>query len=283
MSKPALLFPVLIAAMSAGTTSAFSQQSSPNHDPGVPTSMFGTFLGKGQLLVSPFFSYASDHNREYQPARLGYALNEDFRGRFRSIEEGLFVGYGVTDWLMVELEGSHLNARLIKSSGDSSSMPGALQQSGLADLEGQVRFRLLKEGMNRPGLYAFVELTPATQKGQRLIAEPNWDLKPGVGAIRDFSWGTVQLRVAAEWNREAHSPDLGEVTIEYLKRLTPSLRVNLALEGGETGSNDEWTVVVGGAYRLNRALSLKLDTMVGVMSKSTDLEAQAGLLLWLKR
>ena len=37
-----------------------------------------------------------------------------------------------------------------------------------------------------------------------------------------------------------------------------------------------------GAF-LTSALSLKLDSAFGIMSKSTDLEAQAGLVLWLRK
>lgn len=250
---------------------------------GIPTSLFGIFVGRGQWLVFPFFAYSYDHNREYQPAKLGFGLDEDFRGKLRSTEELLFVAYGVTDWLTLELEAARISATLHKAPADPSAMPSGIHESGIGDLEAQARFRLLTEGPRRPGLFGFLEMTPATLRHKLLIAEPNWDLRPGIGLIRGFSWGTLQLRIAAEWNREAKSPDLGEVTIEYLKRLSPSFRLNLALEGGETGANDEWTVVVGGHYRLTNAVSLKLDTALGIMSKATDLESQIGLLLWLRQ
>ena len=35
-------------------------------------------------------------------------------------------------------------------------------------------------------------------------------------------------------SRQAHSPDSGELAIEYLKRLSPALRFNLSIEGGES-------------------------------------------------
>ncbi len=250
---------------------------------GIPTSLFGTFVGRGQFLVFPFYAYIRDHNREYQPAKLGFGLDQDFRGSFRSTAEVLFLGYGVTDWLTLELEAARISASLDKSPADPSAMPSRIHESGIGDFEAHVRLRFLSEGPRRPGFFGFLEMTPATHRRKALIAEPNWDVKPGLGLVRGFGWGTLQFRIAAEWNREAKGPDLGEVTIEYLKRLSPSFRLNLALEGGESGTNDEWTVVLGGYYRLTNALSLKLDSALGIMSKATDLEAQFGLMLWVRQ
>ena len=276
---------VIVIAATAGLPLGVAAQDAPlpkylrDRGTGIPASLSGTFLERGQLLLFPFFAYTRDRNREYQPAALGYGLNQDFRGRFRSTQEQLFIGYGVTDWLAIEFEGAYVAARLEKSPGDPSFMPARLEASGIADLEGQVRMRFAREAEHRPELFGFVELTPRTQSGQRLIAEPDWDLKPGLGVIRGFGFGTLQLRIAAEWNREAKSPDLGEVGIEYLKRVTPKFRLNLGIEGGESGSNDEWTALAGLHWRLTRSLALKLDSAFGFMSKATDLESQIGVML----
>ncbi len=246
---------------------------------GIPTSQFGIFVSRGELLVFPFAAITRDHNREYQPAQLGYGLSEDFRGHFRSTQAQLFVAYGVTDWLAIELEGARLSARLDKSPSDPSAVPARIEESGIGDIEGNVRIRFMMEGARRPQLYGFVELTPRTLAGKRLIGEQYWDAKPGVGLVRSFRWGTINARIAAEWNREAKSPDLGEVELEYLKRLTPRFGINLALAGGESGTNDEWTVVGGLRWKLTRWVALKLDGTFGIMSKATDLETQAGVLL----
>ncbi len=58
---------------------------------GIATSMFGTYVSRGQLLLYPFVAYSLDRNREYQPAALGYGLRQDFRGRFRSVEGQIFM------------------------------------------------------------------------------------------------------------------------------------------------------------------------------------------------
>ena len=58
---------------------------------GVRTSIFGTYVRSGELLVSPFFEYYIDNDFEYKPAELGYALDQDFRGRFRASEGLIFL------------------------------------------------------------------------------------------------------------------------------------------------------------------------------------------------
>ena len=41
--------------------------------PGVATSMFGTYVRKGELLVYPFFEGYVDSDQEYTPAELGFS------------------------------------------------------------------------------------------------------------------------------------------------------------------------------------------------------------------
>src|SRR6266540_2974648 len=153
---------------------------------GIPTSRFGTYVARGELLVNPFFAYTTDHNREYQPAQLGYGLVQDYRARFRSTEGILLVAYGVTDRL---------------------------------DVEGQVRMRLVREEGRRPEMFGFFEVTLPSHKNKKLIGDPDWDLRPGIGFVRGFAWGTMTTRITVEYNHDDHLWDLGEFSIEYLKRL----------------------------------------------------------------
>src|SRR6266566_4232207 len=97
------------------TASARAWGQLPDSSRGSRTSMFETFVARHQLLVFPFAAYTHDHNFEYQPASLGYGLQEDFRGRYWSSEAQLFVAYGITDWLAVELESSDIRAHFEKS------------------------------------------------------------------------------------------------------------------------------------------------------------------------
>jgi hypothetical protein len=251
--------------------------------PGVPTSRFGMYVGRGELLVNPFFAYSTDHNREYQPAKLGYGLAEDYRGRFRSAEGLLFVAYGLTDWLAVELEASRIRATLDKAPNDTSATPARIEESGLGDVEGQVRMRLLREGGGRPEMFGFLEVTIPTQTNKVLIGNPDWDVRPGIGVVRAFPWGTMTTRVTVEYNHDDRLWDLGEFSIEYLKRLSPSWRLNLAFEGGETGAMDEWNLVAGVRWRIRDRFFLKVDNAIGLMSKSTDWAPEVGVVWALGR
>ena len=47
---------------------------------GVPSSMFGTYVTKGQILVYPFFEYYHDTDMEYSPDEFGYSQVHDYRG-----------------------------------------------------------------------------------------------------------------------------------------------------------------------------------------------------------
>jgi hypothetical protein len=244
---------------------------------GIPASVFGTYLEPHQFLIYPFFAYSKDDDREYQPAQLGFGVNADYLGRFRSSEALIFIGYGLSTKVALELEVAFIHAHLDKDPTDPSSMPTRISEKGIADVEAQIRYRPLNETAHRPEIYTFLELTPATNTHKVLISEPNWDVKPGVGVVKGFRFGTLQLKLTAEWNRESRSPDLGEVAIEYLKRLSPALRLNLAIEGGESGAPDEFEMIGGLRWRISEHAWLKLDNSIGLSSKATDWGPQVGI------
>ncbi len=245
---------------------------------GVQASIFGTYIHKGELLVYPFVEYTRDRNREYQPAEFGLGPDVNFRGKFHGSAGELFVGYGVTDWLALEVEGAYRSATLDKSPQDSFATPGRIKETGLADIEGQLRARVMKESDRRPELFTFAEITARSQRRKLLIADPVWDLRPGIGLVRGFSWGTVSARVTGEWNRMDKHPDFGEVAVDYLKRLSPRWRLYLAIEGGEGGAMDEWDFVSGLQLRLTDFALVKLDNAVGISSKATDWAPQIGVM-----
>jgi len=250
---------------------------------GVPASIFGTYIRRGELLVYPFLAYTRDHNREYNPTEFGFPVNQDFKGKFRSTAEQLFIGYGVTDWLAIEFEAAHTKATLDKSSSDPSGVPTRIEESGFNDFEGQIRVRLMQEGAHRPEVFGWVEMVAKSQSKKLLINEPVWDLKPGLGVGRGFGFGTVTVKIAAEYNREEGHPILGEVTIEYLKRLSPSFQLFLAIEGGEGGAPDEFDLVSGLQVRITDRLFFKFDNAIGLSPKAPDWAPQVGLMLSLPK
>ena len=144
--------------------------------------------------------------------------------------------------------------------------------------------RLAPETGGRPEVFGFVEITAPSQRHKLLIGNPDWDFRPGIGVIRGFSWGTMTFRTTFEYNREisaisepAHV-DVGETSIEYLRKLSAGLRLNLGVEGGEGGAPDEWQLRTGLQARITKGASLRLDNSVGVSSKAPDWTPQVGLM-----
>lgn len=62
--------------------------------PGVPASIFGTYLRHRELVVYPFFEYTVDNNREYQPAEFGLGPDVDFRAGFAAPPASSFSATG---------------------------------------------------------------------------------------------------------------------------------------------------------------------------------------------
>jgi hypothetical protein len=249
---------------------------------GVPASIFGTYIEKGELLVYPFFEYARDHNREYNPTEFGLPLNQDFRGKYRATAEQLFIGYGVTDWLALEFEFAHMHATLEKAPGDPIT-PARITESGVGDFEAQIRARLRKETARGPEVFTYGDVTSPSNQSKVLIGDKDWDLRPGVGVTKGFSWGTLTGKIGAEWNREESHPILGELALEYLKRLSPAARLFLAIEGGEAGAPDEFDFVAGLQWRIADRILLKFDNQVGLQSKSPDWVPQVGVMFAFKK
>lgn len=243
---------------------------------GVSTSMFGTYVRRGELLLYPFVEWYADHNLEYKPGELGYGLEQDFRGRYRATEGLLFLGYGLTENLAVEMEVAVITAELRKSPADPSSMPARLRQSGLGDVEGQVRWRWQQETATRPEGFAFFETVFPSNKSQLLIGTSEFEYKLGVGLIRGYSWGTMTARVAAEYSKSEGKVDAGEYAIEYLKRLSPRWRIVALIEGTQL---DEVELITEIQWHFAPRAMIKLNNGLGVTPNATDFAPELGVLL----
>ena len=137
---------------------------------GVATSMFGTYINKGELLVYPFYEYVRDRNAEYEPAEFGFELLKEFRGEFWSHEALIFLGLGITDWLAFEFEAAvYTKAQITKAENDTSAMPNQLRESGFGDVQTQIRWRWGKETERRPEFFSYFETVYPLQKDKVLI------------------------------------------------------------------------------------------------------------------
>jgi len=57
---------------------------------GTPTSQFGTYVRKGELLIYPFYEYYNDKDFEYEPLDFGYSSTKELRGNYRAHEGLIF-------------------------------------------------------------------------------------------------------------------------------------------------------------------------------------------------
>jgi len=245
---------------------------------GVPTSMFGTYIRRGELIVYPFFEYYRDDDFEYKPSELGYPGEEDLRGRYRASEGLLFLGYGLTDDLAVELEAAVIEASLEKSPEDLSPMPGRIEESGLGDVEAQLRWRWRRESETRPELFTYFETVFPHSGEKALIGTPGWEMKLGTGLVKGFRWGTLSARVAVDYEEASSSHfDLGEYAVEYLKRLSPRFRVYLGLEG----TQDELSLITELQWHVSRNVFVRLNNGLGLTSRATDWSPEVGILFTL--
>lgn len=240
---------------------------------GIPTSMFGTYIRKGELILYPFYEHYRGNNYEYKPEELGVPGDQDFRGRYRADESIFYLGYGIGDHVAVEFEAAVLRAWLDKAPTDSSRLPARLEESGLGDVEGQVRWRWRRETAERPEVFSYAEIvTPNRDKV--LIGTPGWEYKFGTGVIRGYAWGTLTARAAVEFATASSSPvDIGEYAIEYLKRLSPRWRVYMSVEG----TQDETSFIGEAQWHLNEHVFVRLNTGVGLTPKALDWTPELGV------
>jgi len=241
---------------------------------GVATSMFGTYVRGGEWLFYPFFEYYRDADLEYAPEEFGVAGDQDFRGRYHAQEGLLFIGYGITDDLAVEFEVAAIHASFEKSFADPSPIPQRIVESGLGDVEGQIRWRWRRETEQRPELFSYAEFVVPHHSDRPLTGTPGWEIKLGSGVTRGLSWGTLTARAALEYDTSSTSPlDLGEYAVEYLKRLSPRWRVLVGVEGNA----DEIALITDAQWHIRSNMFVRLNNGFGLTSKATDWAPEIGI------
>jgi hypothetical protein len=242
--------------------------------PGMPTSLFGSYIKEKELLVYLFYEFTYDHNTDYNPKDLGFALDQDFQGRTRTHEELIFVGYGITDWLAVEMETAFIQGEIDKDPTDPSTMPQHFRQTGF-DLETQVRARFLKETETAPELYGFFETDYPINHKKTLITNKDWILGLGVGAIKGFSWGTIAVRFQVEYSREDHKLQDDEYEIEYLKKLSDQFKILIGIEGVRA----DVELIMELQWYLSPNVYLKFNNGIGLTPGADDWAPEIGIMI----
>jgi len=242
---------------------------------GVASSMFGTYIRKGDLIIYPYWEGYVDNNREYKPAELGYGVDQDFRGRYRESEYLFFVGYGLTDKLAFQTEIAAASASLTKSASDPSSLPALIEESGLTSFETQLRWRWKEETASRPELWSYLDVVYPINKDKLIIGSDGFDIEFGTAITRGYRWGTLTARASFLYESASSSHvDFGEYGVEYLKRLSPSWRVFFAVQG----ATDEISLVTEAQWHITDRVFIRFNQEIGLTSKANDWEPQLGVL-----
>jgi hypothetical protein len=241
---------------------------------GIPTSLFGTYIEPGSWLVYPFYEYTKTGAFEYKPSEVGFIGNQDFLGNLVTHEFDLFLAYGLSDRVSLELEGQlYTTAELTRASNDLSGVPPRMKESGFGELEGQIRYRWMNETEHRPELFSFAEVVFPLQKSKRLIGAQEWGGELGFGAIKGFDWGTMTVRVSLAYDEGTFEP--GEYAFEYLKRISPRWRCVAALEG----ESDELSLIGEAQWFFSPRAYLKLNSGFGLTKKSPDFAPEIGVMM----
>ncbi len=232
----------------------------------IPTSLFGTYIKDGELLVYPFYEYTTNREDEYAPSELGSIGTQDFLGKSTEQEALIFIGYGLTESLAVEFEAALWTSKSLKTAPeDLSPLPDRLQESGLGDVEAQLRWLWRRETESRPAWYTFFEVVFPFQKDKVLIGTQEWEGSVGTGVIRGFRWGTLNGRLSV--GSEV------EYALEYLKRTSERWRFVATLEGEE----DEVSLIGEAQWFIRPNVFLKLNSGFGITKKAPDLAPEIGV------
>lgn len=279
--KRSARFSIMIVAATivlSFSSSAMAQEGLPyflqDRGTGIPLSMFGTYINKGEFIIYPYYEYYHDQDAEYKPEELGYDLAQDFRGRYRAHEGLIFVSYGISDRLALEFEAAVIAATQYKADDDTSEMPDKVEESGLGDVESQLRWRWTEETASSPEVFSYYETVFPLQKDKKLIGTSDWELTLGTGLMKGFRWGTATLRLATEYDAAENKVELGEYALEYLKRVSRLFRFYIGVEG----SQDEVELITDLQLHVSPYAFIRINNAFGMTSKTTDYAPELGVL-----
>jgi hypothetical protein len=244
---------------------------------GVTTSLFGTYIRGGELLIYPFYEYEKKSAEEYHGSELGFGMDEtDYLGESELHQALLFLGYGLADDVAFELEVALYETAILRKAPDdvTSGIPDSIEESGFGELETQLRWRVARESASRPEVFTFLEVAYPFQKDDVLIGIHDWEGGLGLGVVKGFSWGTITPRVSMEYDGDDDELEFGEWALEYLKRTSDALRIVTTVEG----ESDEVSLIGEVQIHLSPHAFLKLNSGFGLTEKAPDVAPEVGIM-----
>ena len=270
----------VFGAAALGVTNVWGELAGPppyldDRGDGIPTSLFGTYVKDGEFLVYPFYEYTTNGDAEYKPSELGFTGETDFFGEQTEHEALIFLGYGISDRLAFEFEAAlWASSELQTAPDDLSGVPDGIKESGLGDVESQLRWLWTRETATRPMLYSFWEVVFPLQKDNVLLGTQDWETALGFGVVRGYRWGTLNGRVSIKYDAEDGQVEPGEYAIEYLRRTSPRWRWVATLEG----EDDEVSLIGEAQLTIAGHAVLKLNCGFGLTSKAPDFAPEVGVI-----
>ncbi len=279
-------------------SSAWAQEGVRQHFPaylgdrgtGVTTSLFGTYVRKGEWIIYPFYEYEKFSVSEYTASELGFTplpgdkdsdgQEIDHKGKEEVQEALLFFAYGITEDIAVEFETALYETKTLtmdpndKTSGFKGNVPGRLDQfkeSGFGATQAELRWRFSRETETTWEKFVAFEVEFPLQKSKKLIGAQDWEIVTAFGWVKGFPWGTITPRFSIEYDGE----EIGvcECALEYLKRVSDSWRVVTTLEG----DLDEISLIGELQYFISPHAFLKLNTGIGLTETAPDVAPEVGV------
>jgi hypothetical protein len=242
---------------------------------GVATSMFGTYIKEKEFMIYPFYEFYYDHNAAYKPSDFGFIDTSDFTSPKSIAHEGiLFLGYGISSHFSVEMEAAVINESINKSPVDDSNMPDEYKESGLGDVEGQLRARWNNETRNIPEFFSYFETVLPLQPNRKLIGTQDWQFKLGSGILKGFQWGTLMLRAAVEYDAGTGEIAPGEYALEYMNRLSKKFQFSAIMEG----SGDEISFIADLQWHVSTHTFIRFNNGFGLTPHAIDYTPEFGVL-----
>ena len=242
---------------------------------GVPTSLFGTYIEEGEFVLYPMVEYYHDKDEEYEPSEFGINDNTEYFAETTENEYLIFFGYGLTEDIILEFEAAvYTSKEFNKDPDDGTAVPDQIKESGLGDVEGQVRWRWNRETESKPEYFSFFEYVFPLQENKQIIGTQDWEFVFGFGAIKGLSWGNLTGRLSIAWDGDEKKVALGEYAMEYLNRMSPTWSIVAAIEG----EDDEVSLIGETQHALSDNATLKVNLGVGVTDKATDFAPEVGVL-----
>lgn len=245
-------------------------------EPAIPTSLFGTYIRQGEWLVYPFYEYTRNKDAEYSPSELGFTDPQEYRGDATVNELLLFIGYGLSERVALEFEAAlYTEASLKTAADDMSAAPDELTESGLGDVQSQVRWLWTDPASEGTQVFSFGEVVfPVQDNSKVLIGTTDWEFALGLGAFANIGPGTLEGRISAKYEEVEGTVEPGEYALEYLMPLSTKIGGVLSLEG----EDDELSAIGELQWVLGRNATLKTNLGVGITDKAEDFAPEIGII-----